>query len=169
MTNTRQKVTADDQSIQVEWYCANTRPAPLLVSLIPDLPPQTDFVTRVRWYAPAVMRLLSATVPAGQAVEQGYVNLNAHIMTPETRTSTLYFFAATRNYCVKDAALNARLAETRKHIFATEDKPMIDHVQERMGDRDFWSLEPRLLPVDEAPVRVRRRLQQLMAAEASVS
>jgi vanillate O-demethylase monooxygenase subunit len=169
VTSTHQKVTADEQSIQVEWYCANTRPAPLLVSLIPELPPQTDFVTRVRWYAPAVMRLLSATVPAGQAVEQGYVNLNAHMMTPETRASTHYFFAATRNYCVDDAALNARLAETRKHIFATEDMPMIERVQQRMGEREFWSLEPRLLPVDDAPVRVRRRLQQLLAAEATGS
>jgi vanillate O-demethylase monooxygenase subunit len=169
MTRTRQRVSSDDRSIEVEWFCGDTTPAPLLVSLIPQMPAKTDFVTRVRWYPPAVMRLTAATVPAGQPIEQGFVNLNAHIFTPETATSTHYFFAATRNYCVDDAALNDRIAATRERIFATEDRPMIELIQQRMGSTEFWDLQPRLLAVDEAAVTVRRRLQQLIDAETGTT
>ena len=114
------------------------------------------------------MRLIAATVAAGRPESEGFTNMNAHILTPETATTTHYFFAATRNYAVEDAALNDRIAATRARIFATEDKPMIEAVQERMGSREFWAMKPLLLPVDEASVRVRRRLHKLIDADATL-
>ncbi|MDW8259300.1 MAG: hypothetical protein RML32_07630 [Gammaproteobacteria bacterium] len=43
---------------------------------------------------------------------------------------------------------------------------MIEAVQQRMGDADFWSLQPMILPGDRAAVRVRRRLDKLRRSEA---
>lgn len=168
ITKTQQKVVETDEHIEVTWHAPDTAPFPLLRSLIKDLPEHTDTVQQVRWYAPSVMRLISAVVESGQAVEDGYTNINAHIMTPETETTTHYFFAATRNFATADADLNARLASLREKIFVTEDKPMIALVQERMGKTSFWDLKPRLLPIDEASVRVRRRLRNLIEAEAAL-
>ena len=42
---------------------------------------------------------------------------------------------------------------------------MLEKVQERMGDAEFWSLKPRMLPIDAAPVAVRLRLRKLIEAE----
>ena len=64
-------------------------------------------------------------------------------------------------------ALNAQIAATRARIFSTEDEPMIAAQQERIGDRDFWSMQPALLKIDAGAVKVRRRMDALIAAEAA--
>lgn len=167
ITSARQKIEETPDHIDVTWYSPDTPPSPLLRELFDDLPASTDFFQKVRWYAPSVMRLIAATVEAGQPEETALANINAHILTPETSSSTHYFFAATRNYRVDDHALNERIATTRARIFATEDKPMIESVQARMGDAEFWSLKPLLLSIDAASVRVRRRLKALIEREAA--
>ena len=169
ITGTTPKVEETENYVDVTWFVAGTRPPALLAELFETLPPKTDFWQHVRWFAPSVMRLTAATVAAGAPEEEALANLTAHILTPETPTSTHYFYAATRNYRVDDAALNLRIAETRERIFATEDKPMIELVQRRMGDTDFWSLKPILLAIDAAPVRVRRKLKKLIDSEAMVA
>ena len=66
------------------WFAPDTPPLPLLRKLFPDLPAQTDFWQRVRWFAPGVMKLTAATGAAGGAEDDGMVNTNAHIVTPKT-------------------------------------------------------------------------------------
>ena len=165
VTHSRQTVEETPDSIDVAWHSPATKPSPLLAALIGDLPDHTDVVSRVRWFAPAVMQLQAVTIPGGKSEAEGYRNHTAHIFTPETQRTSHYFFAATRNYHVEDGELNARIAAARQNIFATEDKPMIDLIDMRMGDADFWSLKPVLLAVDKAPVLMRRRLLQLIEAE----
>ena len=169
ITATKPKIEETENAVDVMWFAPDTRPSPLLVELFKDLPSRTDLWQGVRWFPPAVMRLTAATAAAGAPQDEALANINAHIMTPETATTTHYFYAATRNYRVDDAELNTRLAEARERIFGTEDKPMIELVQRRMGDADFWSLKPILLPIDAGPVRVRRKLKKLIDAEAMVA
>jgi vanillate O-demethylase monooxygenase subunit len=165
ITTTKPEIVEEEDYIEQKWFASNTKPSALLVSLFPELPAETDLLQGVRWYAPSVMRLVASTVATGRPQEEGYVNLNAHIMTPETAKTTHYFFAATRNYKVDDAELNERLATARKRIFETEDKPMIERVQRVMGDREYWSMKPIIMPIDVAPTMVRRRLQKMIKAE----
>lgn len=169
ITDTKPQIVETPEYVDVTWFAPGARPSPLLAELFSDLPPITDFWQKVRWFAPGVMRLTAATVASGRPEEEALANLNAHILTPETAVSSHYFYAATRNYQPNDAALNARIAAAREHIFGTEDKPMIELVQRAMGDRDFWSMKPLLLPIDSAAVRVRRRLAKLIEAEHSVA
>ena len=168
ITGARQKVEEASGHIDVTWDSPDTPPSPLVKSLMGDLPERTDVFQTVRWYAPSVMRLVSATVGAGRPREEAIASTNAHILTPETAKTTHYFFAATRNFRQDDSDLNARIAATRAKIFATEDKPMIERIQARMGDADFWSLKPLLLPIDRASVQVRRRLRSLIEDEARI-
>ena len=164
-TKAKQEITESDGFFDVTWYARDIPPPPLLASLVDSLPERTDSFSRVRWFAPGVMKLVAGIVPAGADESVAVSNVNAHIMTPETARTTHYFFAATRNYRTGDAELNERIAATRKRIFATEDKPMIELVDARMGGREFWSMRPILLSIDGASVRARRRLQALIAAE----
>ena len=166
VTKTRQKIEETESYLEVSWHAADTSALPVMQSLLGNLPERTDTVQKVRWYAPSVMRLISAVVESGRPIEEGFVHTNAHIMTPETELTTHYFFAATRNFRIEDGALNAHLEQARERIFLTEDKPMIELVQQRMGSAEFWDLKPRLLPVDEASVRVRRRLGKLIEAQS---
>lgn len=169
ITRTKQQIEEADDFIEVTWYSANTAPSPLVRSLVQNMPERTDVFQTVRWYAPSIMRLVAGIVETGRPISEAFANTNAHIMTPETNSTTHYFFAATRNYNTEDAELNARLAKTRANIFATEDKPMIALVQQSMGNVDFWDLKPRLMPIDEASVRVRRKLAKLIDADETHS
>lgn len=165
VTKVKPKVTEATDHIEVTWRSNDTPPSPLLRTLFPELPDKTDFWQTVRWFAPGIMKLTAATGAAGGADADALVNVNAHVVTPETPTSSHYFFAATRNFSVDDGELNAMIASKREEIFVTEDKPMLARVQERMGEEEFWSLGPRMLIIDAAPVAVRRRLEKLIAAE----
>lgn len=168
-TCAKQQVMESDDYLEVTWESPNTAASPLVRSLMGVLPEHTDIFQTVRWYAPSILRLTSAVVRAGGPHEEATANLNAHVFTPETPTTTHYFFAASRNYRTDDAQLNERLAATRAHIFATEDKPMIGMVQQRMGTAVFWDMKPRLMPIDEGSVRARRRLEKLIEEEHPVS
>lgn len=52
--------------------------------------------------------------------------------------------------------------------FSTEDLPMLEAQQQMIGDADFWSLKPVLLPGDAAAVRARRVLDKLIADEGAI-
>lgn len=168
ITAAKQQIDDAGDHFDVTWYSRNVAPSPLSATLLGNLPDRTDTFTRVRWFAPGVMKLSTGIVATGADESTAANNFNAHIMTPESSRSTHYFFAATRNYRTDDAALNERVAAGRAKIFTTEDKPMIELVNRRMGDREFWDMHPVLLSIDGASVRARRRLQALMKAEQAV-
>lgn len=165
VTGTKPDVEETEEYVDVTWFVPDTQPSPLLRKIFAELPTETDTFQRVRWFAPGVMRLTAGTMAAGAPQEEAMANFNAHILTPETATSSHYFYAATRNFRVDDGELNQQIAAARDHIFGTEDKPMIEAIQNRMGDAEFWSLRPLLFSIDAAPVRVRRKLQKLIDAE----
>lgn len=168
ITRTRAKIEErDDGGISIHWHVFDDVPTPLFAQFLPAGIGRVDSWSEVDWSAPGVMKLVSGAVATGSP-RQGALNVdNVHILTPETATRTHYFFASTRNFGVEDERLNRRIAETRATIFATEDEPMIAAQQERIGTADFWALRPALLRTDEGAVRVRRRMDALIAAEAA--
>lgn len=169
VTKAKQQIEEAEDHFDVTWYTRGVPPPPIMTSLVSTLPSRTDSFSRVRWFAPSVMKLTTGILPEGADESVAVSNFNAHLMTPETARTTHYFFAATRNYCMNDAVINDRIAAARRKIFSTEDKPMIELVDQRMGDADFWSMQPALMSIDGASVRARRRLQALLAAEQSAS
>ena len=166
ITRTRANVAEhQDGKIAIHWHVSDDAPTPLFAKFLPAGTDRVDSWTEVEWSAPAVMKLVSGAVPLGQAHDHSRNVFNVHIMTPESATRTHYWFASTRDFAIDDAALNRTIQDTRAQIFATEDEPMIAAQQERMGDADLWELKPALLRIDEGAVRVRRRMEALIAAE----
>jgi phenylpropionate dioxygenase-like ring-hydroxylating dioxygenase large terminal subunit len=170
ITRTKAEVVEnDDGSIFVAWRSFDEVPIPLQRSRLPPGIERVDSWTEITWTAPGVISLVNGAVPAGTPRAEGGNSFNVHIFTPETETTTHYFFAATRDFCLEDAELNEQICRTRAQIFSTEDEPMIRAQQERMGTADFWSLRPVLLPIDEGAVKVRRRMDALIAAEQTAA
>lgn len=128
-------------------------------------PAKADYYLDVEWQAPAVMTLSNTVVPAGgQPTEQDCAKA-LHNMTPETATSTHYFMCSSRPPQIPDTEMRKILEQA----FLAEDKPMLEAQQSRMGKAEFWSLNPILLKVDAAGVKVRRRLDAMIAAEVDAS
>jgi phenylpropionate dioxygenase-like ring-hydroxylating dioxygenase large terminal subunit len=172
-TRTRARITETDDRVSIQRECTNELPSPLMRSIRGlGAEDRVDSWNYVEWAAPAIMTLSGGNVPAGASRDGPLNNMNTrntHVMTPETGRTTHYFFATTRDFAVDDVAFNDRFAETRARIFSTEDEPMIQAQQERMGDADFWELEPQLMRIDEGSVRVRRKLARLIEAEAAAN
>lgn len=126
----------------------------------------TDQWTEVTWTAPGCMQLRVGATLLGEARERGVDTLNLHLATPETTTTCHYWYWTTRNFAI-DPGANAHVRTLVEHAFTQQDKPMLQAQQRNIGGAEFWSLQPVLLAGDAGPVRVRRKLQQLIAQEQS--
>ncbi|MFB9127583.1 aromatic ring-hydroxylating dioxygenase subunit alpha [Paraburkholderia dipogonis] len=125
----------------------------------------------VRWNAPAVMLLETGLTPAGQPRSAGRAVHVAHVFTPETDATTHYWFgiAFPRALGEEGERLAKENIDWLSHPFTKEDMPMLEAQQATIGDKDFWSLKPVLLPSDAAAVRVRRTLDEMIKREQAES
>ena len=124
--------------------------------------------THMTWYPPALIDFENGTKFPGQDDLEGFCFPQAHCITPETETTCHYFFAAARNLRRDDPEVDRALMGVLNVAFRTQDEPMIEAVQQRMGPTgDLDSLSPVLLRTDAAPVAARRMLQARIAAEAA--
>jgi phenylpropionate dioxygenase-like ring-hydroxylating dioxygenase large terminal subunit len=87
-----------------------------------------------------------------------------HLLTPATRTSTHYFIINSRNYELQNSPLDIVLEQIGYRV-AGEDKAMLE-MQQSILDAHPEIPVPRFAwAVDEAPVKARRMLDRLIAAE----
>ena len=164
-TQTPGKVTDNGSSVKIHWDSKNNVPFPLIAKALKIGKQPVDSFTEVEWFPASIMTLRTGSAPAGAPMSEAGTFLNLHIMTPEMPGRTHYFYASTRNFALDDVELNKMYSEARAQVFATEDKPMIELQQSRIGDNDFWDLKPILLRTDEGAVRVRRKLDEMIRRE----
>jgi vanillate O-demethylase monooxygenase subunit len=165
---TRSKATVEareNNTLFVQWLANNEIGLPIFRSEFSPPDQLTDMWTSVLWHPNGVMVLRAGATAAGRPWSEGIDTWNAHIMTPETEHSTHYFHCNSRTFRVEDAEYNAHLAAGLRMAFATEDKPVVEAQQRRLGERDLFDLTPVLLPTDVGSTRARRIYQRLLVAE----
>jgi phenylpropionate dioxygenase-like ring-hydroxylating dioxygenase large terminal subunit len=124
-----------------------------------------DARANMRWDPPAIMYLDVGVTEVGAAIDAGVTTPFLHLLTPETPTSTHYFWAMIRDRQIDDAEVDARVKRIVTQAFAEEDEPMIEAQQQQIGDADLMDLGPVLLQPDAAAVNARRTLSRLIAEE----
>ena len=147
---------ADDGAVWSNWRMFDTKP-PAFLDGLPE-GTRLDEWLEMRWHAPASMLLHIGFTLAGSPREAAPIPgmINPHIITPETKVSSHYFY--TRDPGDESAAL-------AQQVFEQEDRPMLEHIQQTMGETDFWDWKPVILHVDAAAVRARRRLMKMRREE----
>lgn len=158
-------VTENENSLLVRWEWQQHPPMGLFAPLLPDPTGPAEQFVQVQWSAPSNMFLTVGAVQGSRAYERGLIVWDYHLLTPETETTTHYFFGSLRNFMVENAEFNQMKLDNMISTFKAEDEPLIAAVQAEMGTTDFWSLKPALLSCDPAPVKARRRLQKLIDEE----
>ena len=158
-----------DATVFIEWIARDEIALPFIRGEMPDPEMLTDMWTNVHWHPNGVMILGFGISPAGLSREEGIETWNCHIVTPETARSTHYFYFNTREYRVDDGAYNDALAVKLRHAFSTEDKPMIEAQQARLGDADLFERSPVLLASDQASTRARRVYARLLEQEMAAA
>ena len=129
-------------------------------------PEPVDSRSHMTWFPPSLLFFDLGSHLPGTSPQEGLCLPAAHCITPRTEFTCHYFFAQARNMMRDDRTVGDRLLAMLDTAFRTQDEPMIEEVQRRMGDTsDLDSLNPILLPTDGAPHAARRLLEKLIAAE----
>lgn len=167
ITRSQPRVSEPDaRSVRITWLSSGDRAPEAFDAHLRRQGQPTDQWTEVTWTAPGVMLLRVGATLQGEPREQGVDTANLHLATPESAGRTHYWYWSTRNFAI-DPLANAAIRPMVEHAFSQQDKPMLEAQQRRIGDADFWSLKPVLLASDAGAVRVRRKLDALIAAEAA--
>jgi vanillate O-demethylase monooxygenase subunit len=121
----------------------------------------------VRWDPPSVLYANTAITEVGADIETtGLHTPSAHLLTPETNTTTHYFWVTGRNARQDDHKISDMLQTGVAQIFATQDGPMVEAEQAALGEStDFLAHKPLILKADTAGIRARRILRRLIRDE----
>lgn len=128
-----------------------------------------DFWMDMRWHPPGLLGFDVGATPTGRPREEGIHNLAFHLLTPETETSTHYFWGDARTYGINDPIVEKSNREALIHAFEGQDKPMLEAQQANMGTTDLLSLKPVILKGDAGAIRVRRILARLIEEEQAAT
>lgn len=113
--------------------------------------------------APSICMTDFGVYPVGASPDEAYRSHVLHLLTPESETSTHYFWSVARNRRLDDEALTQAVC---KAIAQTFDEDMIVlGIQQKQIER-YGGRVPRVpMKVDEAPIRARRMLEALIQRE----
>ncbi len=125
-------------------------------------PDPIDLDMEVSWAAPSFTSFLLNSRPAGKPREEGVEVCNMHAITPETESSSHYFYRSVKNY--GDSSLAASFVAGVKAIF-DQDKPLLEAQQGRVGAVDLFSQQPVSFGGDMLQQRARRINRTLLERE----
>lgn len=165
--NTRAKVhvSKNGDTVAIEWSATDDELPPLLAQTLGSPNGRGDFSNRVLWEAPGNMvQQLKLALPGRMEVDP-LDSVTCHVMTPESPTTTHYFFCHTSDAVSANPEMASLVLAALYGAFAGEDKPMLESQTSRIGGQDFWAFRPALLPSDKGAVMARRTLDRLIAAE----
>ena len=132
----------------------------------PGIPKVDLHDTTISFVPPNVQHDVAYTRIGRQPYTEGGISFrSAHLFTPETRNTSHYLYAHSRDYQVSSQEVQEKLEHALRLIFTTEDIPVIEAQQRLIGDRDLMALRPALIDTDKASVLMRRHLDTMVAAE----
>lgn len=162
----RTKVAQDENMVHSFMWNDNEPLTPVFQVLWEGSSTHVDMRSHMHWTAPSNLLLDVGVNEVGASDEPGTWLPSAHLLTPETETSTHYFWMIGRNCKLTDGAIGGMIHEGIKRAFETEDEPMIAQVAANMAGRDFWEMRPAILAGDAAAVRARRMLAKRLRDES---
>lgn len=156
----------EGETLRSNWWMPGVKAPPHTVGIYP---PEmvTDHWLDMRWNAPGSMHLEIGACPAGEERTGGLLAHQAHILTPASPTTTHYFWATTRYHELESTEVDNFLRGLFAQAFDEEDKPIIKAAYENLEGQDFWDARPLSLGIDSGGVRVRRKLEARLKAEAA--
>lgn len=132
----------------------------------PEGPERIDSFTSLRWEAPANMVLtVRATAPGSS--DDGIVVYNAHLVTPETETSSHYFWSMARDFQKDVPGFTEAMHNASAELITKEDGWILELAQNNMdAETDIIALQAAVLPSDKCAMRARLVIKQMLRAEA---
>ncbi len=148
-------------------YDRDETPTPAMVRAVWNGAPEAVRLwSHIRWDAPSNLYLENGFAHVDPRLSSEALLIPTyHLLTPETATSTHYFWAAGRNMQKDNTAVSEQVRSGIEATFVYEDEPMIADIQQRLGETDLMELRPLLLSLDNAAVRARRIIAKALEQE----
>lgn len=124
-----------------------------------------DYWFNMRWDAPGSMLLDVGVTPTGEQREAGVYIFDVNNLTPETDTTTHYFYGHARNYRIDDPSVTTMWREALAYAF-DQDRRMLEAQQRNIGNVDLMTLKPVMNKADHAAVQARRIVQRMVQRES---
>ena len=162
------KAARQGLSVRVERTALDTTPPPYfraVAGLDRDLP--VDRWMHLVFTPPAMVRIDIGAAPTASGVTDGdrgesYTTRNLNAITPETETSTHYFWAQAQNFALDDPTI-ADLDYRLVHDAFLED---LDIIEAQQTNIDFEPGAPRVnIATDLGGIEARRIIEELLDAE----
>jgi vanillate O-demethylase monooxygenase subunit len=162
-------IDSTDTSVTVTRTRSNVAPAKLFDLMFRNDGAEVDTWSIMRWDAPSCLRHEAGVCPSGADRDQGITVIGTHLVTPSSKGKCTYHVAAVRigdSPNSDDAEVAEQLSALRRYAFDEQDRPILE-AQQRAYDLagGIDSLRPVMLSIDAAPLRARRVLAKIIAAE----
>ncbi|MDA5194220.1 aromatic ring-hydroxylating dioxygenase subunit alpha [Govanella unica] len=163
------KIRQDGDRIYYDRWNPDGEPATLF-TLTGAVQPGTrvDYWNDMRWDAPGNFYLEVGVTETGCPRDKGHYMGSVHLLTPVDEETTIYRWILFRNFAKSDDGITKSLEALVNVAFRQEDEPMVKAVHQRMAGRDFWDMEPLILPGDKAAILARRTISRLLESEADL-
>lgn len=168
------RVEQEGNTVKVHRPKQNVRPTGLLDRLYRKDGVRVDIWSTICWTAPCYILNDTGAYPVGGKRSDGSGVLGAHLLTPETEDTTLYYFAAARTGKVFDkdedqVTFRQWLSDARRHAFANQDEPIIEAQYRMRKTYPAATARSILLETDAGPVRCNRILDEMIRVEKPIS
>lgn len=154
-------VQRDGLTLQSNRWCPDGLAPPAWDQMFDNYGKPVDHWLDMRWDPPAHMLLDVGVTPTGRPRAEGISVLGTDILTPETETTTHYFWGISRRYQLQNPAAGEAWRDAIKAAFIGQDKPILEAVQSMMGEHSFEELKPVILKPDAGALGCRRILNEL--------
>jgi phenylpropionate dioxygenase-like ring-hydroxylating dioxygenase large terminal subunit len=158
-------VTDEGEGVLVSVWIPKSAAPPNYHVLLDDPSAPVDHWIDTRWRAPSTVTIDFGITAEGAPRDAGHWSIGLHIVTPETESSSHYFYANSRSFALDDPEIDAQRRAFQERAFGEQDKPIIENCFQNMGTGDLFALDPVLLSSDAGAIRVRRRLDAMIAQE----
>ena len=136
----------------------------------PDVPPQVDKFTSIRWMAPSTLRLVTGICEPGEKAESRHrLSRRPYPDAGDRPDHALFLHRRALRRCrprtrSSTGRSRRRSRTTRRFAFEEQDAPVIE-AQQRIIDASQTAVDPLTLAIDVGPVRYKQVLKKLIAAE----
>ncbi len=158
-----------ERGFRVERWHRNIDPPPFHKKVIRDKHAKLDRRNIANMHVPGIFDMETLFAPAGQGAQEGNLSgakeyRNCQFMTPESESTTHFFWAYLNNYEAEDSTISLSLLDSLIEGFM-EDKAIIEQQQKTLEESpDFQMLG---ILADAPLAHFRRVLGKLIAAERS--
>lgn len=164
-------VRQNGTTIVISRYNRNVAVPEMLDAMFRNDAARVDTWDEMRWDAPGCCLLDVGVHAPGASKEAGGGVLAVHLLTPQTHAKTTYLITSVRRQSTETTQIDTitpeRLAAFRKLAFEDQDGAMIRAQQRVLEEFPARTRRPALFSIDAAPVRARRVMADLLAAEES--